>query len=205
MQIQLINKFKLKINFNIKDLEENNITLHSFMAGSTKSKRFLKAIIQIAEEDFGIIFSNLNFNYETFCFNFFEFTILVSFYETPESLNPSTKNSELKSFKFIDNYLTNNFSTNCLYYTFKNFENFLEFVNYFQNNFKLLNINSILYKYNNIFLLEIIHNNLSKNELNTLLLSLSETQDYLDLSEVSIAHIKEFSKILISNNALNYN
>ena len=54
MKIQMINPSKLKIIFNLDDLEENNISLHSFLSGSESSKKFLKAIIEIAEEDFYI-------------------------------------------------------------------------------------------------------------------------------------------------------
>ena len=78
MKIQIITPSKLKILFNLNDLEENNISLHSFLSGSESSQKFLKAILEIAEEDLNIeIFKN-KISYETFCLNYSEFIIIVS-------------------------------------------------------------------------------------------------------------------------------
>ena len=64
MKIQMITPSSLKILFNLKDLEENNISLHSFLSGSKSSKKFLKAIFEIAEEDLNIKISKNKFYYE---------------------------------------------------------------------------------------------------------------------------------------------
>ena len=56
MKLQLIHPSKLKIIFDLQDLKENEISLHSFLSGSKKSKTFLKAILELANEDFGINF-----------------------------------------------------------------------------------------------------------------------------------------------------
>ena len=70
MKIQLINSSKLKIIFNKSDLDESNISLHSFLSGSLISQKFIKSIIEIAYEDFGFSVENNNFLYEIFCFDF---------------------------------------------------------------------------------------------------------------------------------------
>ena len=201
MKFQLINNSKLKIYFNLKDLEENNISLHSFLSGSQISKNFFEALLEIAEEDFGIVFENKNFCYETFCINFSEFIIILSPQSPPSYIQPCCNNENKSlieenitptySFKFIDNKLLN--YTNYIYYTFTNIEAFL----------KSFNIESVLYKYKNIFLLEIKTDYLSIAELEKLISILSETKSILNFSNLLITHIKEFSEIFISTNALN--
>lgn len=211
MRIQLINDSKIKINFNLNDLEENNISLHSFLSGSEISKIFLKALLEIAQEDFGIIFENENFYYETFCLNFSEFIIIVTQLDKIPCQKSNLRkqknylynfnNSTPFSFKFIDNKLFN--YTNNMYYIFNNFEHFLDFSNYSKIFLKLFKIDSILYKYKNIFLLEIKTNQLSISDLEKIISILSETKSTLLFSELFITHIKEFSEIFISTNALN--
>lgn len=234
MKIQLINPSKLKILFNLQDLEENNITLHSFLSGSESSKTFLKAIIEIAEEDLGLKNLKENFSYETFCFNYSEFVIIVSStlnsdissndlnqnsinYNTIENIYRDNNVSSNFSFNFIDNKLSkNNLNRKSLFYFFFNIEDFFEFSDYIKNNLKLFKVNSFLYQYQNIFLLEIDISSLPCYELEHLLLVLSETNNCLNfksnissyksstnISELVITRLKEFSDLLISNNALN--
>ena len=78
MKIQMISPSKLKILFNLQDLKENNITLHSFLSGSENASIFLKAILEIAKEDLGFQAFGSNISYESFCFNYSEFVVIVS-------------------------------------------------------------------------------------------------------------------------------
>lgn len=204
MKIQIINPSKLKILLNLQDLEENNITLHSFLSGSKNSKIFLKAIIEIAEEDLGIKSFDNDFCYETFCYDFSEFVIIVS-------LLRDNVSSSTSSFNFIGNQLSkSNLDKKNLLYYFFNMNDFLEFSDYIKNNIDF-KINSLLYKYENIFFLELDISNLSCKEFEKLSLILSETSNYFVLKntnssniyKVIIARFKEFGELLISDNALN--
>lgn len=206
MKLQLIHPSKLKIIFDLQDLKENEISLHSFLSGSKKSKTFLKAILEIANEDFGINFLKQELYYETFCFNYSEFIILISAKCTTEELHNDTL-----SFNFIDDKLSN-YNLHCenLIYFFPSFENFLDFSNYLKMTLPKLKIYSTLFEYNQIFLLEIDISLLSTYEYNFLLAILSETtkpycinkKDYSYISKLAIAHFKEFGNKLITNNAL---
>ena len=204
MKIQIINPSKLKILLNLQDLEENNITLHSFLSGSENSKIFLKAIIEIAEEDLGIKSFDTNFCYETFCYDFSEFVIIVSLLRDNVSSNTS-------SFNFIGNQLSKgNLDRKNLLYHFFNMDDFLEFSDYIKNNIDF-KIKSLLYKYGNIFFLELDMSNLSCKEFEKLSLILSETSNCVVLKNTNsfniykavIAKFKEFGELLISDNALN--
>lgn len=204
MKIQIINPSKLKILLNLQDLEENNITLHSFLSGSENSKIFLQAIFEIIEEDLGIEAFNNNFWYETFCYNFSEFVIIVS-------LLRDNTHSNTSSFSFIGNQLSKcNLDKKIFLYYFFNMDDFLEFSNYVKNTIDL-KVKSSLYKYKNVFFLELDISNLSCKEFEKLSLILSEASNCLDLRntnsssiyEAVIARFKEFSELLISDNALN--
>lgn len=212
MKIHLINQSKLKITFDLKDLEENNISLHSFLSGSKDSKKFLNAIIEIAHEDFGFCIENQKFCYETFCFNYSEFIILVSSQNSTYNLDsvniqPPRDNllSDKFSFNFIDNKLSNVMANQKnIYYFFTNLEDFFEFSNYAKIYLKQLAIKTSLYKYKNIYFLEIHTNNLSNSELQQLSLFSSEIKSNHFLSEIIITRFKEFSELLIPDNALNF-
>ena len=219
MKIQLLNPSKLKIIFNLKDLEENDISLHAFLSGSTSSIKFLKAIIEIAHEDFGFCLKTQDFSYEIFCFDYSEFIIIVAPEKNvddntylPEFVSNQNMENLLRdnsipsnsSFNFIDNELLNtNFNKKNIYYFFNNLEDFFEFSNYTKELLKDFKIKSFLYEYKNIFLLEISATSLSNIEFKKLFLFLSETKTNSLSSELVITRFKEFSKLLISDNALN--
>lgn len=219
MKIQLLNQSKLKVIFSLRDLEENDISLHAFLSGSKKSIDFIKAVIEIAHEDFDFCLDNKNFSYETFCFSYEEFIIIVSPEENSNILtypfncisNESSKNTlrepsvpNNSSFNFIDNQLSNYlFKNKNIYYCFNSLEDFFDFSNYTKSFLKFFTLKSFLYEYKNILLLEIQTTNLSCLELKKLFLFFSEIKTSSSLSELVITHFKEFSNLLISDNALN--
>lgn len=215
MKIQLINSSKLKIFFNKIDLAENNISVHNFLSRSQISQNFINAIIEIAYEDFGFDIKDNNFAYEIFCFDLTDFIIIVSKeLDTVTEQHPLLYRSDHKQINtFIDNningHLSFKFSQNKLFknenlfFFFDNFEDFLNFSVYLKNSMNLKNINSILYKYNNIFLLEIITSNLLENELNILLFNSLEAKTNSHMSTLGLIRFKEFAEILIYENALN--
>lgn len=217
MKIQLINPSKLKITFNKEDLDENSISIHGFLAGNQTSLNFLKAIIEIAHEDFGFSIENNDFLYEIFCFDFSEFVIIVSpninnsefSYIIPNINYVDEKksfrdviDSKILSFNFVDNKLSNLKNKN-IFLFFSAFEDFLEFSDYIKNCVKSFKVNSFLYKYNNTFLLEISTSNLSQNELKRVLSIILESNANSYFSELVIIRFKEFADLLISDNAMN--
>ena len=47
MKIEKLNENKLKIMFDYTELEENNISIHSFLANSKQTQEFFLAILNI--------------------------------------------------------------------------------------------------------------------------------------------------------------
>ena len=52
MKIEKINENKIKIMFDSKELEENHISLHSFLSNSIEAQKLFLAILDIADEEF---------------------------------------------------------------------------------------------------------------------------------------------------------
>lgn len=205
MKIQVLNSSKFKIFLNKSDLDENHISVHSFLSGSINSQKFIQAIIEIAYEDFGLKINNNKFIYEIFCFDFSNFIIIISsnkeIYPFPQSnsLRETSITNNL-NFKFNNNKLLE--SKNLLFF-FNDFEEFLTFSEYIKNSIKLKNINSSLYEYNHIFLLEIITSDLLINELKAFLSITSEYSLKSLSSNLTLIRFKEFAKTIYSKNALN--
>ena len=77
MQIEKINKNKLKVILNTSDLEENNIDLNNFMANSLESQELFLDILDLAEEKFNFYVhdSKLVIESISLAHNIFIFTI----------------------------------------------------------------------------------------------------------------------------------
>ena len=58
MQIEKVNKNKLKVILNTNDLKENHIDLNTFMANSLESQELFLDILDLAEEEFGFYVDN---------------------------------------------------------------------------------------------------------------------------------------------------
>lgn len=55
MKIEKLNDNKIRITLNLKDLEENNVDLHTFMSNSIESQELFLNMLDKAEEEVGFI------------------------------------------------------------------------------------------------------------------------------------------------------
>ena len=78
MKLEIINKNKLKIAFTSEELEENGISVHSFLSNSKVIKKFIYAILEIAEEELNFTYKNYNYTLESFSFNHTHFIIYIT-------------------------------------------------------------------------------------------------------------------------------
>lgn len=216
MKIEKINDNKIKIMFDSKELEENNITVHSFLSNSIESQKLFLAILDIANEDFGFDISNSLVSCETISFSNQNFVIIVTktndkisnnLYTNFQNNSKETSSLNKFSFNFIgDDLLKSKISTNIiqdmLLYSFNNINDVFAFSDYLNNTIKTENISSFFYKYNNCFFIKINLENLDFEFKNTLISILSEYKENLVLSPLAIAKFEEFSTVLINNNAL---
>ena len=222
MRLEKINENKLKIIFDSNELIENHISVHSFLSNSVESQKFLLAILEIANEDFGFDSSNSEISYETFSFKNQCFIIFVtknipqntsSFLQISNLPKTTTSNflRDINTKSNLSDYFVrknaqnfkNTINKNLSYYSFfQNINDLFDFCNYI-NSLKIhLNIQSSLYRYNNLFFIEtknILH---QSSETNKYFSILSEFQNTYILSENAGQKLKEFSNLLISNNAI---
>lgn len=217
MKLEKITETKLKIMFNSEELEENNISLHSFLSNSIEAQRLFLAILDIANEDLNFNTTGCKVSYEAFSFENKTFVIFITKDQSlPASIVHGISSSlfdgnffqvlrddtisQNSSFNFIDNKLKK--SKNVLTYFFYNLEDVFDFCKLLCNFNISENIESSLYQYENLFILEIYKTDSITSDLEKIELICSEIKNTSDISEVSKTRLKEFSKILIEKNAI---
>lgn len=217
MKLEKITETKIKIIFNSEELEENNISLHSFLSNSIETQKLFLAILDIANEDLDFNTVGCKISYEAFSFENKTFIIFITKNQaTTMPIFSNFSNSLLDnnffqvtrddtisqnfSYKFIDNKLKK--SNNSLIYFFYSFEDVFDFCKILCSSKILETIESSLYQYENLFILEIYKNGNDKNLLEKIELICSEIKNPSNISEISKNRLKEFSKILIEKNAI---
>ncbi len=212
MRIEKVSENKIKIMFDSTELEENDISVHSFLSNSFESQKLFLAILDIANEEFGFDIQNCKVSCETISFNNKNFVVIVTkllkstlkasnstynlldIANSSESLANTEKN---KSFCFqFEN------STDELVYRFSSMNDVIEFCKYFNANFSSLDVASFLYQYKDSFFLVISFNDKHLNEKEKITSILSEFETNLCLSKLAILKLEEHSKTIIKNNAI---
>ena len=135
MRIEKLNDNKLKISFTSKELEENNITVHSFLAGSNEAQKLFLALLDIANEEFGFDIRNCNISSETISFDNKDFIIFVTKkLQTSASAEKVSKSSSYDLLELVD-------------YNHAELDNTLSFIPPLENEHA---IDKIIYKFDTI-------------------------------------------------------
>lgn len=178
MKLEMLNDSKLKISFDSKELEENGISIHTYLSGSKLIKKFIYAILEIAEEELNFTFKNYKLDVESYSFNHTHFIIYI----TKDSSNFNSKNTDISSE---------------ITYMFKNQNEALSFI---ERNYNLFKNIFNLYKYKSNYYLMINTNNIDLKQTKRMQISLfDETAPYFT-SNILNSKIKEFGKITLNNN-----
>lgn len=189
MKIEKINDNKLKIMFDYTELEENNISIHSFLANSIEVQNFFLAILDIANEDLDFKPDSSNLSYETISFGNKFFVIFV------------TKSDTCNDFKDIINFK----SKEMLYLLYKidSMDEVFSFC-YILNSIlpSTKKIKSSLYEYNGKYFIKLDIKNLDTSLKEQVSLIISEFKDNINLSDLSLLHFEEFSSLLIKDTAI---
>ncbi len=212
MRIEKVSENKIKVMFDSTELEENDISVHSFLSNSFESQKLFLAILDIANEEFGFDIQNCKVSCETISFNNKNFVVIVT------KLLKSTLKASNSTYNLLDignspkssqnSENTNNFSfqfednTEELIYRFNTMEKVLEFCKYFNTNFFKFDIQNSLYQYKDNFFIIIKFNNQDSNKKDKVASILSEFETNLCLSKLSILKLEEHSKLIIKNNAI---
>ena len=199
MIIEKINNNKIKITFYSTELMENNISVHSFLSNSIKSKNFIFILLNLANEEFGAKFNKDSVIIDIISFNNKKFILFIS-----NTINSSEYFISASDKVFFSNNIdkSNLNIKNPVIYFFKNLNEVIDFSSYIANVFSEINIISSLYKYNNYLYLLINVNNLNAKNIEKLIIVLSEFNNNFTISNLCFSKFKEFSELLIKDNAI---
>lgn len=197
MKIEKITDNQLKITFDSIELEENNISVHSFLSHSLETQKMYLAILEIAYEDLGFDTKNSMLSYETISFGHYLFVTFIT-----KTLNKDFSSNSLNVFKthFKTNLLFPrefNYIDQTQYLFFSSINNFLDFYNLLHKTFTKIHFDYILYNYNSNLFLEILDDKsipYSKQEIDFIS---SEIKSILSTSNLTFQRIKEFGKPLV--------
>ena len=188
MKIEKLNENKLKIMFDYTELEENNISVHSFLANSNDTQNFFEAILDIANEDLGFGLKSSNVTYETISFDNKFFVIIVTKLEKYTNFNNSNSFKDTNSTNFL--------------YKFTDINEVFYFCNYLSLFLPTLNFKSSLYQYEDFYFIRFNLSSLDKNLRDKIVLLVSEFKDYISFSDLAFSKFEEFSSLLIKDKAV---
>ena len=199
MIIKKINNNKIKITFYSTELMDNNISVHSFLSNSIKSKNFIFILLNLANEEFRTKFNKDSVIIDIISFNNKKFILFIS-----NTINSSEYFISASDKVFFSNNIdkSNLNIKNPVIYFFKNLNEVIDFSSYIANVFSEINIISSLYKYNNYLYLLININNLNAKNIDKLVIVLSEFNNNFTISNLCFSKFKEFSELLIKDNAI---
>lgn len=193
LKIEQIAENKLRIILNNKDLQKNNIDLHSFMSNSPETQALFYAVLDKAEKEIGfntkdykLIVEALAIANETFILNV---TRICS--ENKEKIQSKTKRESINEISNI--YMFN---------TFNEYLDFCSFLNKFLKNIYSFLKKSTLYLYNSKYYLclHITNKDIEKlKHIQYLIVEFAHTVTNSDLFEEKL---KESGKVIFNKNAI---
>ena len=198
MEIEKLNENKIKITFNNKYLEDNQVSMHSFMSNSIESQALFLTLLDAAKKEVGFDTENYKITVEALTQNKENFTLIISRFSEKDKKKIK---SRLHTYRRISS-----FNNSISLYKFDSIEIFFAFSEYiFKNNpdiFLFLNEKNSLYLYDDYYFLLIDKLYLDKKNLFKITSLFSEFSEYIHISENTFYKLKEFGKMLIEKNAI---
>lgn len=200
MRFEKLTENKIRITFNLDDLKEKNIDLHSFMANSEETQDLFFDMLQEAEKEIGFVTKDYKIMIEALATYDGHFVITVT-RSLPDIKKPTQKKLRAKRKNIMMNT-----HCSCTIYEFSDFDDFCNLCNCFNEDFiKRINKNcthSTLYLYQSNYYLIIKRNenkddNFDKN-FNS---SLSEFGTLVKNSELFENKLLEYGSIIIKDKA----
>ena len=199
MKIEQLTDNKIRFIFNLKDLEENNIDYHSFMANSIETQDLFLNMLDKAEKEIGFSTKNYKLMLEAIATSDGNFILTVTrLSQEVEKSSPKKVQIKRKS---------NKPSKSLTIYKFDSFDCFCDFCTYL-NTSPLKDLisklkNSKLYKYNENYYLSFYNINISLEKLKSLHLLITEFASFSNNTDLFERKLLEYGKIIIKSNAIN--
>ena len=185
MKIEKLNENRIRFTFNVTDLQNKNIDIHSFMANSIESQSLFLDMLDEAEREIGFITDNYKLSIEALALSNGSFIVTVTRIEK----------EVLKSTRVQPRRKTTFSCCNKLIYCFSSFDDFCNFRNFLANSYPDLFETDLLYKYNNSYFL-IIDN--YETRLSNVI---SEFAHSIEYSDLTLHKLQEYGT-LVTKNAL---
>lgn len=199
MKIEKLTENKIRFILNLKDLEENHIDYHSFMANSIETQDIFLDMLDKAEKEFGFITKNYKLMLEVIATSDGNFILTVT------RISPEIEKNNIKKVQIKRK--ANKPSKLLTIYNFNSFDCFCDFCTYL-NTSPLKDLipklkNSKLYKYKDNYFL-VFHNiNISLEKLKSLHLMITEFALFETNTDLFERKLIEYGKIIIKNDAIN--
>jgi len=196
MRFEKLDDNKIKIILNIKDLEEKNIDLHSFMSNSIETQKLFVDLLKEAEIKVGFVTNNYNIHIETFATSEGNFIFNIT--------RMSVANYSQKK-KIIYKRKTKNANKNFAIYSFDNFDdycNFCSFLNKHYTNLDSFFKNTTLILYDSTYYLVLFTSSIDKILLQPFFSYITEFANLCYTSDLFLNKLLEHGEKIIPNDAI---
>lgn len=202
MKIEKLNENKIRITFDIRDLEEKNVDFHSFMSNPIESQNLFLNMLEQAEKEVGFETKDCKILIEALATSNGNFVVTVT-RVLPETENLNIlprKKIRVKRKTNVTNY------TNSKIFEFASFDDFYDYCTSLQSNF-INKINkelgsSNLYCYNSKYYLIIDKLSNNKDFIKSFYSSILEFAKLIINSSTYKNKISEHGKLIIKRNAI---
>ena len=209
MKIEKLTENKIRIVFNIEDLEQSNINIDTVLNNTPESQSLILSILNRAEKEVGFYAKDSAILVEAFSFpeGIFIFTITKS---SPSFKEINDKDLSSLTYKRKPNAKRKSLKLNekIAIYSFNNFDDFCGFCNVINTemsaNAELKSFfkNTSLYFYNNTYYLIIYNSENKYKNLNLLFSVLAEFANLVNNSHHFEAKLIEHGEVIFKKNAV---
>lgn len=152
MIIEKIKENKFKILLSLKDLENKNIDFHSFMSSNIENQSIFKEIIKHLKSEYNFCADISSFSISTFYIYNKSFVIIITSSQKNDTFSRVITNRHIPTLNDINIYRFENYNEMKIFFDFIKSES-----NFVYNSL----LDSLLFKYNNLFFLVIRENEIS--------------------------------------------
>lgn len=200
MRIEKLNENKIRIFFDIDDLIEKNIDLHTFMSNSMETQDLFLDMLDKAESELGFKTKNYKLIIEALASSSGTFIITVTRILPNEGITPKKKRTVKTKIKSVKPSKISSISV------FNTFDDFCSFCSYMNNSYSFPKNKlkpASLISYNNKYYL--IFNNLTLDlkDFKSLNSCLAEFSFSLKNGVIYERKIREYGKIVFKKDAIN--
>lgn len=202
MKFEKINDNKMRVIISIKDLEDNDISLHDFMSNSLEAQDLFFDMLEEAEEKIGFKTQNCHVRVEALAMADDNFVLTITKIKSSASKKQVHSKSRPKP---VAKRKTPTLELNHLIYKFNSFDDYCYFIEYLVKN-NLVNLARVaekiyLYLYKNCFYLVLCNLNTKYKNIKKFYTIITEFGSYISNPDIFIHRLNESGTLFMKNNA----